>query len=86
MTELTIRLPDSLREFVDTQVAEGGYETAGEYIQALLREAQRREAQEVLEAKLLEGLNSGPVIEVTPEYWEKKRAELLERHRKANQG
>jgi len=33
-----------------------------------------------LEALLLEGLNSGEPIEITPEYWEKKRRQLIERH------
>jgi hypothetical protein len=33
-----------------------------------------------LEALLLAGLDSGPEIEATPEYWEQKRATLLERH------
>ncbi len=35
--------------------------------------------QSDLEALLLAGLDSGPGIEVTPEYWENKRATLLER-------
>jgi len=33
-----------------------------------------------LEELLLTGLNSGPDIEVTPQYWENKRANLLGRH------
>jgi len=33
---------------------------------------------------LLEGLNSGKAIAVTPEYWEKKRQKLLERHNAKN--
>ena len=36
--------------------------------------------QQKLEALLLEGLNSGDPIEITPEYWENKRPQLLERH------
>ncbi len=35
---------------------------------------------EKLEALLLERLNSGEPIEITPEYWERKRAQLVERH------
>jgi antitoxin ParD1/3/4 len=33
-----------------------------------------------LEALLLEGLESGKPLEITPEYWEKKRRQLIERH------
>ena len=32
-------------------------------------------------ARLLEGLNSGDPIEITPEYWEKKRQAIMERHK-----
>jgi hypothetical protein len=36
--------------------------------------------QEHLEELLLAGLHSGPEIEATTEYWQQKRAALLERH------
>ncbi len=79
MSTLTVPLPDPLRNFVEEQTASGGYTSQGEYVLALIQEAQRRE-QEQLEMLLLEGLDSGPGIEVTPEYWQRKRAQLLERH------
>jgi antitoxin ParD1/3/4 len=82
MTRLSISLPESLRRFVDEQVAAGPFGTASEYIRALIQEAQQREAeQERLEALLIEGLDSGPGIEVTPEFWRELRAELEERYR-----
>jgi hypothetical protein len=37
-------------------------------------------AQEDLERKLIQGLDSGDPIDITPAYWEKKRRELVERH------
>lgn len=37
----------------------------------MAHEEQKRPAEEKLEALLLEGLNSGEPIEITPEYWEK---------------
>jgi hypothetical protein len=36
--------------------------------------------QDHLEELLRAGLNSGPGIEATPEYWREKRRALLERH------
>lgn len=36
--------------------------------------------QDHLEELLLASLNSGPAVEVTPQYWESKRTPLLERH------
>ena len=47
--------------------------------------ALEEEEQERLEALLLEGLDSGEGIEVTPEFWKELRAELVERRRKAKQ-
>lgn len=38
-----------------------------------------------LKALLLAGLNSGPGIEVTPQYWENKRTTLLERRAERTQ-
>jgi antitoxin ParD1/3/4 len=80
MTTLNISLPDALREFVERQVAEGGYRTAGEYLHELIREDLKRKELEKLEALLLEGLDSGPGVEATPEWWEQFRADLLQRH------
>ena len=84
MTSLNISLPQSLKEFVEERVKEGGYSTPSEYVRQLLREDQKRRTEEKLEALLLEGLNSGEPIEITPEYWEKKRKQLIERHRTKN--
>ena len=82
MTSLNISLPSSLKEFVETQVQESGFSTPSEYIRNLVRDDQKRRAEEKLGALLLEDLNSGEPIEITPEYWEKKRAQLIERHNK----
>lgn len=76
---LEITLPEPLRAFVDEQVAAGNYTNPSNYLEELVREDQKRRAQDRLEALLLEGLDSGPPIKVTPEYWEHKRARLLAR-------
>lgn len=83
MTDINISLPESMREFVEQQVAQGGYGTAGEYLLALVRDAQKRKAQERLEALLLEGLESGPATEMTDEDWDDMRRRFDERHRNA---
>ena len=77
MTTLTISLPDSLREFVDHQVKSRGYGNVSEYFRGLLRDAQQREADKRLEELLLEGLDSGTDIEITPAYWAKKKEAVL---------
>jgi len=82
MTSLNISLPSSVKDFVEAQVQSSGFSTPSEYIRNLVRDDQKRRAEERLEALLLEGLNSGEPIEITPEYWEKKRTQLMERHNK----
>ena len=83
MTTLQITLPEPLREFLERQVAEGGYPTASDYVQSLLREVQKRKAKQQVEAMLLDGLKSGEPIEVTAAYWEEKQRQLDQRHGKA---
>src|SRR5438105_273791 len=78
MEMLNISLPESMKAFVDSQVTEGGYRTASEFICELIRAAQNQKARATVDALLLEGLNSGEPVEVTPEYWEQKRRRRAE--------
>ena len=83
MSTVTISLPESLRKFVDVQMKRQGFDNVSEYFRALVREQQAREADSQLEALLLEGLESGEDIEVTPEFWKDLKAEaavLLKKH------
>lgn len=79
LTTMNISLPKVQRDFVEAAATRTGCTTTSEYIRRLIHEAQRKEAQEDLERKLLAGLDSGAPIEVTPEYWDKMRSELLKR-------
>jgi len=58
MQTMNISLPDPLKDFVDHQVAEGRYSSVSEYTRALIRDDEKRQAEERLEALLLEGLES----------------------------
>jgi antitoxin ParD1/3/4 len=80
LSSLNISLPQSLKDFVENQVQQHGYSTPSEYVRELLRQDQKRRAEDQIEALLLEGLQSGDPIEITPEYWEAKRKSLIERH------
>jgi antitoxin ParD1/3/4 len=86
LTSLNISLPRSLKDYVENQVRDSGYSTPSEYVRSLLREDQKRRAQEKIEALLLEGIESGKPIEITPEYWETKRSQLVERHNRKRTG
>jgi antitoxin ParD1/3/4 len=80
---MNISLPDTMKDFVDRQVASGRYSSASEYVRKLIRGDEKRTAEEKLEALLLAGLNSGDPIEITPEYWQRKPQQLVKRHRKS---
>jgi antitoxin ParD1/3/4 len=75
MTTVTISLPESLKEFIDRQLATKGYGNVSEYFRSLLREAQQAEADARLETLLLEGLASGEDIPLTREFWTELKTE-----------
>lgn len=66
MQTMNISLPDQLKEFVDTQVGSGRYSSVSEYVRELIRDDEKRKAQNRIEALLLEGLQSGEATEMTP--------------------
>jgi len=76
MQSMNISLPDPLKEFVDGQISTGRYSSVSEYVRELIRADEKRKAEEVLEAKLLEGLNSVET-ELTPADWSAIRKEAL---------
>ena len=78
MTNMNISVPDEMKAFVEAQMTEEGFSSASEYLNALIRDAQIRRARRDLEAKLLEGLESGPATPMTREDWLAMRAEALE--------
>ena len=76
MTTITISLPESLRDFIDRQLATKGYGNVSEYFRSLLRDAQQAEADARLEALLLEGLAGDADIPVTKEFWKELKTEV----------
>jgi hypothetical protein len=46
MSMMNISLPETLKDFVDQQVAEGGYGTSSEYVRELIRKDQDRRRDE----------------------------------------
>ncbi len=79
MSSLNISLPKPMKDFIETRVQEDHYSTPSEYVRALVREDQKRREQQKLEAMLIESLQSGEAIDVTPEFWEDRKQNLLKR-------
>lgn len=79
MTTVTISLPDSLKTFIEAQLATKGYGNVSEYFRSLLREAQEREEEARLETLLVEGLVTGGTdIPLTREFWKDLKAEAVD--------
>ena len=83
MATMNISLPDHMKQFIEQELNQGGYMTASEYFRHLVREQQRRRAQEKFESLLLEGIQSGPSISANPEFWNSLEAELSEQNKGA---
>jgi antitoxin ParD1/3/4 len=61
MTTMNISLPDEMKAFIEAEMAAEGCASASEYLRNLIRDAQKRQAKQELEAKLLEGLQGSAV-------------------------
>ena len=73
---MNISLPDTLKEFVDSQVERGHYGTSSEYLRELIR---RDQSRLTLRQLILDGLESKPLRPVDTAYWEAKRKRLAKR-------
>jgi len=71
---MNISLPEPLKRFVDGQIAAGRYSSVSEYVRELIRDDEKRKAQERLETLLLEGLQ-GEETELTRDDWAAIRKE-----------
>jgi Arc/MetJ-type ribon-helix-helix transcriptional regulator len=70
---INISMPASLGEFVDRRLKEDGFGNVSEYFRYLVREERRALEERSLEAKLLEGMASGPPEEATDAWWTARR-------------
>lgn len=78
MSTMNISLPESLKAFVDDQVARRGYGTSSEYVRELIRRDQDRQT---LRALLLEGGASVPGEVADASYFATLRTRVAARAR-----
>ena len=86
MTTVTISLPESLKVFVDHQLANHGFGNVSEYFRTLLRDAQAKEEDARLTTLLLEGLASGEDLAITEGFWRELRTEAAHIAKRHNSG
>ncbi|MFH0341622.1 MAG: DUF6362 family protein [Chromatiales bacterium] len=78
MSSMNISLPDSLKAFVDEQVAQRGYGTGSEYVRELIRKEQDRTR---LRELLLEGAATQPGGPADEAYFDGLRSRVRKRPR-----
>jgi antitoxin ParD1/3/4 len=76
MSTVNISLPDPMKDYIETQVTEGMYGSVSDYIRTLIREDQKRRANDELEKKILAALDQGSYQEITPEFFERLRIRI----------
>jgi antitoxin ParD1/3/4 len=74
MSTMNISLPETMKAFVDAQVAERGYSTSSEYVRELIRREQDRQQ---LRSLLLEGGASQSTAAVDAAYFDELRSRVL---------
>ena len=82
MQTMNISLPEPLKDFVDRQIAAGRYSSASEYVRELIRNDEKRKAEEQLTTLLREGLQSEETA-LTSDDWKAIRAEAFARVKQA---
>jgi antitoxin ParD1/3/4 len=82
MTTMNISVPDEMKAFVEAQMIQEGYASASEYLRALIRDAQKRQAKQALEAKFREALESGPATSMTQDDWDQLERNVRKRRRR----
>jgi antitoxin ParD1/3/4 len=79
METMSISLPEGMKAFIDSRIAEDGYGTVSEYIRELVRLDQERREQKKLEAVLLERLEGDDWEEMSQQDWTFMRQQLEQR-------
>ena len=85
MAQMNVSIPDKLKGWAESRVAEGRYSSTSDYVRDLVRRDQEREEKlQRLRAAIDEGLASG-ISERDPfEYMEELRADLRDRMNSAD--
>ncbi|HZX69897.1 MAG TPA: type II toxin-antitoxin system ParD family antitoxin [Rhodanobacter sp.] len=76
---MNISLTEPLKRFVDQQVRDGGFSSTSDYVRELIRDRQKRNAEEHLRGLIAEGLASGPAVRVDDAWFRQARKRARDR-------
>lgn len=69
MATLHLNVPDEVKALAEARAAESGYTRVEDYVTSLVRADATQDLSEEMEQAVLDGLNSGPAVDVTPRFW-----------------
>lgn len=75
---MTVSLPDSMRDWIEARAKAYGFADIDRFVEQVLRNEQERIHRDV-DAKLIEGIDSGEPIAVNAAFWAERRRVLEER-------
>jgi len=78
-SNVPVILTQTLNEFVAQQVAEHELADETAYFEKLAEAEHQRKIRDYYEQEVLRGLNSGPSIPFTPDFWDNIREEVAQR-------
>ena len=80
METVSVTLPESVKQYLEEQVAKGGYGSVSDYLRHLVETDRKEQARAALESEVLKGLQSGESTPMTSEDWRAIREETERRH------
>jgi antitoxin ParD1/3/4 len=76
MTYLTIALPEAIKDYIDRQISSGTYNTPDEFLTALVKQEQERQAKQQVNVLLKSTLGKNQTVEAIDEWWQQQRQQL----------
>ena len=74
---VNISLPETIKEFIDTKLRAGAFNSTSEYVIELIRRDQITMAEAQLRDMLLAGINSGPSVRADAAFFERIRERAI---------
>ena len=68
MATVQLNLPDRLKAAAEERAAAAGYGSIDNYIASLIEADEASPISDEMEAEILKGLQSGPSVEITPDF------------------
>lgn len=78
----TLELPQSIKEFIETEAAAAGFATPADFICQLVRKARRQKAVDHLMDQVEKSIASGEPVEIGAQDFDKLRQHLRQKYGK----